>query len=189
MSSNNQVKVWDPMVRIFHWTLVVAFLTAFLTEDEFLNLHVYAGYTVMGLLLFRLLWGFVGTRHARFSDFVRPPSVALTYLKELISFQAKDYLGHNPAGGLMIIALMISLLVTSISGLAIYGVEGFGPLAEWFYHYGVWNDKWMEEIHEFFANFTLLLIVLHLAGVFLGSLLHGENLVRAMFTGVKRPNS
>lgn len=189
MSSKKQIKVWDPLVRIFHWTLVAAFSIAYLTEDEFLDLHVAAGYTVMGLLAVRLVWGFVGTRHARFSDFVRSPGAALTYLKELFAFRSKRHLGHNPAGGLMIIALMLSLLITSISGLAAYGVEGFGPLSEWFYQYGVWNDEWLEEIHEFFANFTLLLIAGHLAGVFLGSFMHDENLVRAMITGVKRPNT
>lgn len=189
MSSEKQIKVWDPLVRIFHWTLVVAFFTAFITEDEFLDLHVYAGYTVMGLLVFRLLWGFVGSRHARFSDFVRSPSAALTYLKALFAFRAKHYLGHNPAGGLMIIALMLSLLVASMSGLAIYAVEGFGPLAELFHLYGIWNDKWLEEMHEFFANFTLLLVFVHLGGVLLGSLLHGENLVRAMFTGTKQSDT
>ncbi len=189
MSRTKKIKVWDPLVRIFHWTLVSAFSIAYVTEDEFLDLHVYAGYTVLGLLTIRLIWGFVGTRHARFSDFVRAPGATLIYLKELFSFRAKRYLGHNPAGGLMIVALLISLLVTSISGLAAYGVEGFGPLADWFHHYGVWNDEWMEEIHEFFANFTLLLVATHLAGVLLGSLLHSENLVRAMFTGVKRSGS
>ncbi len=189
MTSKKQIKVWDPVVRIFHWTLVAAFSIAYVTEDEFLDLHVYAGYVVMALLAVRLIWGFVGTRHARFSDFVRSPGAALNYLKEMSALRAKRYLGHNPAGGLMIIALLFSLLVTSISGLAAYGVEGFGPLAVWFRQYGIWNDKWLEEIHEFFANFTLLLVAGHLAGVFLGSLLHGENLVRAMFTGVKRSGS
>jgi cytochrome b len=186
MSGKKQIKVWDPLVRIFHWTLVSAFAIAFVTEDEFLDLHVYAGYTVLGLLTFRLVWGFIGSRHARFSDFVRRPSAALTYLKEMSALRAKRHLGHNPAGGLMIVALLLSLLITSLSGLAAYGVEGFGPLSGWFQHYGIWNDEWLEELHEFFANFTLLLVVGHLAGVLLGSLLHQENLVRAMFTGRKR---
>ena len=186
MSKAKQIKVWDPLVRIFHWCLVAAFLVAFLTADEWLDLHVYAGYTVLGLLAIRLVWGFVGTRYARFSNFVSAPGKALTYLKDLFSFRAKRYLGHNPAGGLMIVVLLLSLLITSISGLAAYGVEGFGPLAPWLNEFGIWNDEWLEEIHEFFANFTLLLVAGHLAGVLLGSLLHQENLVRAMFTGRKR---
>lgn len=189
MSEKKLIKVWDPLVRIFHWTLVVAFTIAYVTEDEFLNLHVYAGYLVLALLAVRLVWGIVGSRHARFSDFVRSPAAALAYLKAMFAMRAKRYLGHNPAGGLMIVALLVSLLITSVSGLATYGVEGFGPLAGWFSQYGIWNDEWMEELHEFFANFTLLLVAGHLAGVFLGSLLHHENLVRAMVTGLKRSGS
>lgn len=189
MPRNQTIKVWDLLVRIFHWTLVSAFAIAFITEDELLDLHVYAGYTVLGLLAFRLVWGFVGSRHAKFSDFVKGPSAALSYLKEMLSHRAKRYLGHNPAGGMMIVALLVSLLITSLSGLAAYGVEGFGPLAPWFHQIGFWNDNWLEEIHEFFANFTLLLVIGHLAGVAFGSLLHQENLVRAMFTGRKQSDA
>jgi cytochrome b len=186
MSKQKQLRVWDPLVRLFHWTLVIAFVITFLSEDELMQLHVYAGYTIMGLLALRLLWGFIGTRHARFADFVRPPTEALNYLRGMFTHQTKRFIGHNPAGGLMIIALLTSLLITSISGLATYGVEGFGPLADWLHSYGVWNDETLEEIHEFFANFTLLLVGVHLIGVLLGSLAHKENLVRAMFTGNKR---
>lgn len=189
MTRKKQIKVWDPLIRLFHWTLVAAFAVAFVTEDEFLDLHVYAGYIILALLAIRLLWGFIGTRHARFADFVRSPATALTYLKDMFSLRARRYLGHNPAGGLMILALLLSLLITAISGLATYGVEGFGPLAEWFHRYGIWNDEWMEEIHEFFANFTLVLVAGHLLGVLLGSLIHSENLVLAMFNGRKRIGS
>ncbi|MEN8166942.1 MAG: cytochrome b/b6 domain-containing protein [Pseudomonadota bacterium] len=188
MPKQKQIKVWDPLIRLFHWTLVTAFAVTWLTEDEFLDLHVYAGYTIMLLLAIRLLWGFIGTRHARFADFVRPPREAITYLKQLLAVRAKRYLGHNPAGGLMIIALLISLLLSCISGLAIYGVEGFGPLAEPFSNYGIWDDHLLEEVHEFFANLTLALVVVHLFGVVLGSLMHRENLVRAMFNGRKPAN-
>jgi cytochrome b len=188
MPKQKQIKVWDPLIRVFHWTLVTAFAVAWLTEDEFLDLHVYAGYTIMVLLAIRLLWGFIGTRHARFSDFVRPPREAITYVKQLLAARAKRHLGHNPAGGLMIIVLLISLMLSSITGLAIYGVEGFGPLAAPFTHYGIWDDHLLEEVHEFFANFTLALVVVHLFGVVLGSLIHRENLVRAMFNGLKPAN-
>jgi cytochrome b len=186
MSVKKQIKVWDPLIRIFHWTLVGAFAIAYVTEDEWLDLHVYAGYTIVALLVVRLFWGFIGTRHARFRDFVRPPREALNYLKGILSHRSKRYIGHNPAGGLMILVLLISLLITSFSGLVTYGIEGFGPLADWLSSYGLWNDETFEEIHEFFANFTLLLVGIHLAGVLVGSLAHGENLVRAMITGVKK---
>ena len=99
MGSNSQVKVWDPLVRIFHWALVTAFTIAYFTDDEELLLpHVWAGYAVIGLLLFRLLWGFVGTRHARFSDFIHAPSAALAFVRDTLKGKAKRYLGHNPAG-------------------------------------------------------------------------------------------
>ena len=119
MPKQKQIKVWDPLIRVFHWTLVTAVAVTWLTEDEFLDLHVYAGYTIMVLLAIRLLWGFIGTRHARFSDFVRPPREAMTYLKQLVTVRAKRHLGHNPVGGLMIIVLLISLMLSSITGLAI----------------------------------------------------------------------
>ncbi len=106
-----------------------------------MDLHVTAGYIILALLLIRLLWGFIGTRHARFSDFVTSPSAALDYLKQFSTFRAKRHIGHNPAGGLMIIALLISLLFASISGLAAYGAEGYGPFAEWLHSYSIWDDE------------------------------------------------
>lgn len=181
----NQVKVWDPLVRLFHWTLVGAFTLAYLSEDDFQNLHVYAGYTVGGLIVFRLLWGFVGTRHARFGDFVRSPSEIAAYLKSLLGGSPRHYLGHNPAGGAMVIALLVSLLFTVATGLMAYGAEGHGPLAPWVWTWGVGGEEAFEEAHEFFANLTVLLVVVHVAGVLVSSLLHGENLVRAMITGRK----
>ncbi len=181
-----EIKVWDPLVRLFHWSLVVAFLVAYISEDDFMTLHTYAGYTIMGLLAFRLVWGVIGTRHARFSDFVRPPHEVLAYLKDMAALKAKRYLGHNPAGGAMIVALLVSLLLTTLSGLGAYGIEGGGPLAGWLYGVGEFGKEALEEVHEFFANFTLLLICIHVAGVLLGGILHRENLVRAMFTGTKQ---
>lgn len=186
MNNSKQIKVWDPLVRFFHWMLVGAFGITWVTEDEWMNLHVTAGYIILGLLLIRLFWGFFGTRYARFSDFVTSPSAALDYLLRLSRFRAKRYIGHNPAGGLMIVVLLVSLLITSISGLAAYGAEGYGPLAEWLYSYRIWDDELFEEVHEFFANLTLFLVLIHITGVVVESLIHSENLVRAMFTGFKR---
>ena len=187
MKHKQSIKVWDPLVRLFHWLLVTAFFVAYVTEDDFMTLHVWAGYLLIGLLVFRVLWGLVGSRHARFSDFVYPPRQVLRFLKETFFFRAKRYLGHNPAGGAMIIVLLLSLTMTSLTGLLTYGVEeAAGPLAPWVGGTGeVWGEAF-EEIHEFFANFTLLLVFIHVMGVLVESALHRENLVRAMLTGYKR---
>ena len=180
------IKVWDPLVRIFHWTLVAGFFVAYLTEDDFMTLHVWAGYLVGGLVAFRIVWGFIGPKHARFSDFVRPPGEVIAYLKAELAGRARRYLGHNPAGGAMVVALLLSLVLTVVTGLITYGgAECAGPLASYFCGAGEILDELGEEVHEFFANLTLLLVVLHVAGVILSSRLHGENLVHAMFTGRK----
>jgi cytochrome b len=181
------VKVWDPLIRLFHWTLVAAFTLAYATEDEWLSLHVLAGYVILVLLAFRLVWGLVGTRHARFSSFLCRPSVTLDYLHDLVLGQARRYLGHNPAGAMMILALLIGLLLSSLTGLMIYAAEQqAGPLAGWFANVSHTWEEILEEVHELFANLTLFLVLLHVVGVVVSSYLHGENLVRAMLTGHKR---
>lgn len=187
MNAATEIKVWDPLVRLFHWTLVAAFTTAYLTEGESLNLHTLAGYTVLGLLVLRLVWGLLGPRYARFSDFVYSPWATLSYLKQVLTLRAPRYIGHNPAGGTIILALLLSLLITALSGVALYGADHWeGPLAGLLMNIDeFWIDA-LEEIHEFFANFTLLLVVIHVIGVIWESLLHRENLVRAMINGRKR---
>lgn len=186
MNNRTELRVWDPLVRIFHWSLVGAFAIAWLTEDEWMTLHSYAGYLIGGLLAFRLIWGIVGSRHARFSDFVKSPGMVLGYLQDLLKFKARRYIGHNPAGGAMIVALLLSLLATVISGLLAYGATGAGPMSALFASSSFYGSEWWEELHEFFANFTLLLVAVHLGGVLFESLLHKENLVRSMFTGIKK---
>ncbi len=187
MSGKNHVKVWDPLIRLFHWALVGCFFVAYVTEDDFLTLHTWAGYLVAGLVLWRILWGLVGTRYARFSSFVFPPRLVLHYVKDTLALRAKRYLGHNPAGGAMIIFLLVSLLVTTASGLAVYGAgEQAGPLAFVFANESELVVGTLKETHEFFANLTVLLVLLHVIGVAVESLIHRENLVRAMFTGRKR---
>ena len=181
-----EIRVWDPLVRIFHWTLVAAFFTAYLSEGEAMPLHAWAGYLIGGLILVRVLWGLVGSRHARFSDFVRPPREVLAHVKDVIALKPQRYLGHNPAGGLMIIALLLSLTLTVVTGTALYAVdEGAGPLAPWMSALGHGWEDGFEEVHEFLANLTLFLVVVHVAGVLVESLLQGENLVRAMLNGRK----
>jgi cytochrome b len=141
---------------MFHWTLAAAFLTAWFVEDDWLGLHVLAGYTVLGLVLFRLVWGVIGTRHARFTDFVRSPSAVRAYLKDVIAMRARRHLGHNPAGGAMVIALLLSLIFTAVSGLALYGQGEFsGPLAGLMQGTPVWLGNALEETHEFFASFSV----------------------------------
>ncbi len=185
--TTEKIKVWDPLVRFFHWSLVSLFLLTYLTEDDFLDLHVLAGYLIMALIAIRLIWGVIGSRHARFTDFVRSPRVIKAYLKDVLWFRAKRYVGHNPAGGAMVIALLISLSLTLFSGLLIYGAAEFsGPLAGWVGGVGEGTAELFEEVHEFFANFTVLLVLLHVAGVAVASLQHRENLVRSMVDGYKR---
>lgn len=181
------VRVWDPLVRLFHWSLAASFLVAFLTEDDLLVVHVWAGYIIFGLILVRLIWGFVGPRHARWSDFIKEPGEIMAYLKDVLRFSALRYLGHNPAGGAMVVALLVSLIATGLSGLAVYGAQELsGPLAPMFSGLSEGWAHLLEDVHEVLANLTLLLVLLHLAGVVFASLQHRENLVRGMITGLKR---
>lgn len=202
------IRVWDPAVRVGHWLLVAGFFTAYLTEDDFLTQHVWAGYVVGAVVLVRILWGFVGTKHARFRDFVYSPRAIIRYLGGLSRKRGPRYVGHNPAGGVMILALLLSLVITTVSGLMVYAYEeSAGPLSSWVHettsassaeitevqgggdeahrNFEEAEDFW-EELHEFFANFTLLLVLLHIGGVLISSVAHKENLVKAMFTGKKR---
>ncbi len=204
---SESIKVWDILVRIFHWSLATIFLLAYITgegEDSLEELHAWAGYLIIGLLVFRVAWGLIGTKYARFSDFIYSPTEVLAYLKGLVLDKPKHYLGHNPAGGVMIIAMLIFLSLSSWSGLKAYEAEGKGPLAsaemslislaqadDWYedqhgHDEEREGDEFWEEIHEAFVNFTLLLIFLHLGGVFISSAIHKENLVKAMITGRKK---
>ena len=186
---SNPVKVWDPLVRLFHWVLVSAFFIAFITEEDFLNIHTISGYIILALICFRLVWGLFGTRYARFANFIYSPGKVKQFIKDTFSLKAKRYIGHNPAGGVMIILLIVSLLMCTISGIAVYGVEEqAGPMALWFVNsYSLWG-KLLEEIHEFFANFIVFLIFVHLLGVIVESVIHKENLVKSMITGWKSGN-
>lgn len=167
------VRVWDPLVRVFHWSLVGLFAFAFLTGDEWDRAHELAGYAIAALVALRIVWGFVGPRHARFRDFLRRPRVVMTFLMESLRLRAPRHLGHNPAGGAMIVALLATLAVIVGSGMAMTS-DAF------------WGVGWVEELHEAAAYTALALVALHVAGVVLASFEHGENLVAAMVTGRKR---
>jgi cytochrome b len=181
-----QVYVWDPFVRLFHWSLVVAFTVAYLlTKEDVLQVHVWAGYVVGALVVARVIWGFVGPVRARFSDFLYTPAETLRYVRDLVLFRAERHLGHSPGGGAMIVLLLLFLAATVVTGLVVYGGDQqAGPLA------GMFTKEFgesFEEAHEVIANITLALVLAHIAAVVLASFVFRENLVRAMVTGYKRP--
>ena len=217
-ASTKTVKVWDPFVRIAHWSLVAAFFIAYLVEDDVVAVHVWAGYAVGLIIAARVVWGVVGPTHARFSDFVFAPWTVLAYAVDLARFKSARYIGHSPVGGVMVVALLIGLAGTVWSGLETYAVnKNAGPLAHNVVTvvtadagsgtsallvseaageeqraniepngnrtkgHGLWG-----EAHEFMANLTLTLIILHILGVIFTSIIHKENLVRAMINGRKR---
>jgi len=204
------VKVWDIFVRLSHWVVAVAFFVAYFTEDDFLTVHVWSGYTIGVLIALRIAWGFVGPKHARFSDFLFSPFKVWRYLIALIGFRAKRYLGHSPAGAAMVFALLIGLAATVWSGLELYAIEeNAGPLAalssetvsakeqnspllmrvsddEGDERGEDGAEEFWEDLHETLANVMLALVILHIGGVLLASVVHRENLARAMVTGRKR---
>lgn len=206
MQTTQTKPTWDIAVRLFHWTLVISFITSYLSGDEDNPIHIYSGYLIVGLLIFRIIWGFIGGRHARFSNFIYRPKKVLEYGKTMLSGKVEHIEGHNPLGGLMVVALLLSLVCTTVTGLKVYGLEGHGPLAQtgqslfiseayasapYTTHHNEYEEDegaehFWEEIHEFFANFTVLLVALHITGVVVSSRLEKQNLVKAMITGHKQ---
>ncbi|MCP4330520.1 MAG: cytochrome b [Alphaproteobacteria bacterium] len=185
-ASGSSVSVWDPLVRVFHWSLAVAFFVAFLTDDDAMTIHAWAGYVAGGVIVVRLVWGVIGPRHARFVDFAYGPGAALRYLGALIAFRGRRYLGHSPAGGAMVFALLAVVAATVVTGLVVYAVEeNAGPLAG-IVATGESVTGAFEEAHEILANLALALVIAHVLGVVWASLVHRENLTRAMVTGRKR---
>jgi cytochrome b len=167
------IRVWDPLVRISHWLLVGLFAFAFVSSEDWGSLHRAAGYTILGLLVIRILWGFAGPRHARFSDFLYPPREIAGFIKDSLAMKARRYIGHNPAGGIMVIALIISIATACVTGYMMT-TDRF------------WGVEWVNQIHALSAYGTVVLACIHVAGVVLASLEHRENLVLAMLTGRKR---
>lgn len=167
------VRVWDAAVRVFHWSLAGAFFAAYLLGDDGGAWHQALGYAALGLVAFRLIWGFTGSRYARFANFLTPPARFFGYVRAMLARREPRYLGHNPAGAAMIIALLSGIAVTSITGWMMTTDA-------------LWGVAWVQVTHEWAANITLGLVGLHVAGVIYASWRHRENLVRAMFTGRKR---
>lgn len=204
------IRVWDIFVRVFHWTLFALMIGQYISGEEFKGLHFRLGYLVIILVLARIVWGFIGTKHARFVDFLYRPSEILTYLKSLFVGRPIHYIGHNPAGGFMIFVMLIALLATTFTGLKALAADGKGPLAntktsilrlayaddehegnegEKYHSDSLRNEKkedFWEEMHEMMTSFMLFLIIVHIGGVFASSWLHKENLIQSMITGKKK---
>ncbi len=180
-----RILIWDVPTRLFHWTLALSFTGAWLTSesDQWLSVHVFLGYLMLGLVFFRLLWGFAGTHYARFSSFWYGPRAALTYLREVLSGQAARHLGHNPSGSLAIFLLLALTLVVGVTGFFTLGSEEQqGAVAGWV---GIMQGRTFKKLHEFSATLMLLLVLVHIAGVVVESIFHKENLARSMLTGTK----
>ncbi len=166
------VLVWDAPVRVFHWLMVLGFAGAWLTaeSERWRLVHVTLGWTMVGLVAFRILWGLVGTRYARFSSFVRGPAAVAAHVRQMVRGTPAPHTGHNPAGAVAIVVLLGLTLVVGATGWAVFDNAG---------------GEWLEQAHEIAANAMLLVVGAHIAGVVLGSWLQRENLVRAMITGRK----
>jgi cytochrome b len=167
-----QILVWDIPTRVFHWLLAVSFAGAFLTaeSERYRDIHVVLGYTLLGLIAFRLVWGFAGSRYARFRSFLFKPAEIAAYVVALAKGKPAHYAGHNPAGSVAIFALLALGIASGVTGVVVFQDVG--------------GDA-MEELHEVVSYAMLGVVVLHIAGVLVSSLLHRENLVRAMITGHK----
>jgi len=189
------IKVWDPVVRFFHWGLAACFVLAWLTAEEATGIHIWLGYAVAALVAIRVIWGLVGTRYARFSQFVRGPGAVVGYLGDMVTGRERRHIGHNPAGAAMVVALLLTLSGTAVTGwmmadparqawMPSIASPAFADDDEGFEGGG---EGGLEGVHEALATMALALVGLHLGGVALASMRHRENLARAMVTGSKRP--
>jgi cytochrome b len=167
------IRVWDPFVRAFHWALAASFEVAWLSSENWDRLHAAVGYAAGALVALRVVWGFVGPRYARFAQFVRSPNTVIAYLRALKDGSEPRYIGHNPAGGAMIVVLLVAMAATAVSGWLLT-TDAF------------WGSRVLQLVHSALAHGLLALVVLHLFGVAIASLRHRENLPRAMVVGVKR---
>jgi cytochrome b len=167
-----QVRVWDPLVRLFHWSLAACTFGAFLVEEGD-TAHRFLGCTALGLVAFRLLWGVVGSRYARFGDFVRGPRAVIAYLRERLSGRSQRRLGHNPAGAVMVLLLL--------AGVFAVGLTGWMQTLDAF-----WGAEWLEDVHEALAYGLLAFVAVHVLAAIVESVHYRENLVAAMFHGRKR---
>ena len=201
-TSENRIKVWDIAVRLFHWSLLVFFVLSYISAEFSEEIHVITGYIVFGLVVFRLLWGVIGSHYARFSQFVYGPARVKRYLRQFMRARPEHYYGHNPAGGWAVVFMLTMLLLISYTGMKIEAVEGEGLLAqqsvslvktvyadndeaEYEEEESADHEFW-EDIHEVLVNIMLVFVVFHIVAVLVSSGMHEENLVKAMVTGYKK---
>ena len=187
----DSVKVWDRFIRIFHWTLALGFATAFISgELHASTLHAWVGYLLCVLLALRLYWGIKGSEYARFRSFFFSPGETLAYFRSMLAGHPGHYYGHNPAGALMVFAMLALLILIFLSGLlTLAAIDYEGPLLFLANRVSDEASYAFRGIHEFLPTVGLALVVLHILGVAAGSIQHKENLVRAMLTGKKKPNT
>lgn len=169
---SQRILVWDVPTRVFHWLLVLSFSGAYLTaeSERYRDIHVVLGYTMLGLLAFRLLWGFFGTRYAQFRSFLFKPGEIIAYVLSLFKGKPAHYLGHNPAGSVAIWLLLALGIAAGVTGIMAFQDIG---------------GDMVEGLHEFASNAMLAVVLIHIAGVIVSSVMHRENLVRSMITGFK----
>ena len=167
------ILVWDLPTRVFHWCLVLCFIGAIATQEseKYRLFHVTFGYTMMGLVIFRLLWGIIGSKYSKFSSFFFGFKKTREYVVGLLKNKPVHYLGHNPLGSIAIYLILVIVLAISLTGYCIFNDIG---------------SNWYSEAHEIFANLLIGVVIIHIFGVAISSYLHKENLVRAMITGFKQ---
>ena len=181
-----KILVWDVPTRLFHWLFALSFVVAWITgdSDTYRDLHVFMGYLMLGLLGFRLAWGLLGSRYARFRSFLFGPGKALQYLVSSLTRAAPHYVGHNPAGAWAVYLMLVLGLLVGISGILVLGGEEQQGIASGIMLYA--GGEALKELHVVLASVMLALVIVHLAGVAAESWLHRENLTKAMFNGRKQ---
>jgi len=178
------VPVWDIPVRLFHWTLVLLIAFSWLSSEmDWMTWHMYSGYAILTLILFRILWGFVGSTHARFSDFIYGPRALIGYIRTLPSRTAAKFAGHNPLGGISVVLILLCVLAQAGTGLfANDDIINEGPLYK---HVTKELSDWLTTIHKYNFNLLLALMAVHVGAVLYYLIWKSENLIKPMFTGRK----
>ena len=172
MMHDRETPVWDIVTRLFHWSFVLAYCCAQLTAEEWDTAHEYTGYIILGLVAFRITWGFVGPRNARFFEFIKSPTTIMAHLTNLLTGRHRAEGGHNPAGGIMVVVLLSWLASTGLTGWLSTTLSG--DIAEA-----------LEKIHEILGEFSLFLIAVHVTGVVAMSFIERQDLAKSMIDGKK----